>query len=244
MKNFGLLSKVRPTVHNPLCRALLLAVALLALSPHPLRAADPGDGKISLSLKNVPLTQFFREIESLTHYKFFYKSSQVASVPNVSLEAADKSVEEILGSVFAGTNLTFTFNEDQIVIDVRTAPPARPSTVSGTVTGQDGKPIAGVNVVVSGTTRGTSTDAMGRFVLNVANVRGNTLRFSIIGMEPQTAPIDNRAEYRIVLKEGAHSISEVVVTGYQTITKERSTGAYNILDSAALAQSRAQTLIK
>src|SRR5258706_13909668 len=61
---------------------------------------------------------------------------------------------------------------------------AQDHLVSGTVTDQDGKAITGVSVTVKSTQIGTSTDANGRFSLNVTTTKG-VLIFTSIGFATQ-----------------------------------------------------------
>src|SRR5687767_9325888 len=64
-------------------------------------------------------------------------------------------------------------------------------TVSGRVTdGMNGGPLPGVNVVVAGTTTGTTTDPDGRYTLNFTAPRPNlSLSFSYLGYVPETRAI-------------------------------------------------------
>ena len=79
-------------------------------------------------------------------------------------------------------------------------------TVSETVVDEQGVPLLGVNVSVSGTTTGTITDIDGKFTLEVP--AGAQLTFSYIGFISQTLPSSNnlskvrsRSEERRVGKE-------------------------------------------
>ncbi len=83
------------------------------------------------------------------------------------------------------------------------------NTVSGIVT--DGNlPLPGVNVLVKGTTIGTTTDFDGRYTITVPN-NSSQLVYSYIGMENKTI-IANRANINVVLNESANTLDEVVIT--------------------------------
>jgi TonB family protein len=90
------------------------------------------------------------------------------------------------------------------------------NSVFGTVTSEDGQPVAGVNVFFQGTSRGFVTDFNGAYVLQMEE--GNaTLLFSFIGF--QTHEIDvspGGGQYDVVLKADLSQLSEVIVTGYST----------------------------
>src|SRR5689334_23284441 len=83
-------------------------------------------------------------------------------------------------------------------------------TVSGQVT-ENGNPLPGVSILEKGTTRGTTSDAEGKFALAVTSSSA-TLIFSFIGYTTQEAPLNGRTSLDIVMAEDATALSEVVVT--------------------------------
>ena len=71
---------------------------------------------------------------------------------------------------------------------------AQNKVISGTVTGaDDGQPIPGVTVMVTGTTIGVTTDLDGKYTLSVP-VDARTLSFSFVGMVKQEIEIEERTE--------------------------------------------------
>lgn len=98
---------------------------------------------------------------------------------------------------------------------------AQQKEVSGTVKDDDGLPLPGVNITVTGTDQGTQTDFDGHYSIKVE--QGATLKFSFIGYADQTKKIGMQNTVDVVMKEG-ESLGEVMIsTGYQTQTKRRST---------------------
>lgn len=91
---------------------------------------------------------------------------------------------------------------------------AQTRTVKGKVTsGTDNAPIPGVNVVVQGTTRGTTTDAEGLYSIDLGPSE-NMLVFSFIGFQPLTQQVDDRTVLDVTMQEDVTSLNEVVVVGY------------------------------
>jgi TonB-linked SusC/RagA family outer membrane protein len=102
---------------------------------------------------------------------------------------------------------------------------AQNRTITGTVTGKDdGLPIPGVSVRVSGTANGTSTGAGGKFTINVG-ARATALEFSSIGFLPSTEKISDSNVINVQLVTSAKGLSEVVVTGYGTQKRSTTTGS-------------------
>lgn len=110
--------------------------------------------------------------------------------------------------------------------------------MSGTVTDEVGETVVGATVMISGTTRGTVTDADGRYQLNVH--AGDLIKFTFVGMTDVT--VKAQAGKRVVnvqFQSNSTLLDDVVVTGYQTISKERATGAFNIVSKDQLEKPTA-----
>ncbi len=87
-------------------------------------------------------------------------------------------------------------------------------TITGTVSdAQSGNPLPGVNVLVKGTTTGTSTGNDGSFELTVPSLQ-DTLVFSFIGYQSQEVPLNGRSTLEISLQPQAIAGDEVVVTAF------------------------------
>jgi len=98
-------------------------------------------------------------------------------------------------------------------------------TVKGKVTNATtGDPMAGVNIVVKGTTTGSITDANGSYTIPV-NDTNSTLVFSFIGFISQEFPLAGRTVLDVSLSEDVRGLEEVVVIGYGTVKKRDLTGS-------------------
>ena len=101
---------------------------------------------------------------------------------------------------------------------------AQNATVSGMVTGANGEPVIGANVVVEGTTQGASTDVTGHYTLS--NVPSDaTLLISYIGYKPAKVQVAGRTQVDIAMQEDAAQIEGVMVVAYGTAKKESFTGS-------------------
>ena len=110
--------------------------------------------------------------------------------------------------LFAGLNFAF----------------AQTKTISGTVTSaDDGQALPGVTVRVKGTTIGTITDFNGKYSIDVSN-NASTLVFSFVGMKTQEIAIAGKTTINVVMKTGAVSINEVVVTALGIKRSEKTIG--------------------
>ena len=117
---------------------------------------------------------------------------------------------------------------------------AQEVTITGTVTDVNNEPLTGVNVIVKGTTMGAITDVEGNFSLN--GKKGSILVFSYIGMLNSELPYKG-SPMRVVMKDDAKTLEEVVVIGYQTVKKSDLTGAVAVVDTKEMKKSAAGTIV-
>ncbi|WP_055448164.1 SusC/RagA family TonB-linked outer membrane protein [Lacinutrix mariniflava] len=126
-----------------------------------------------------------------------------------------------------------------------------------TITGQvvssiDNMPLPGVNVVVDGTSNGTSTDFDGNF--SITAKKGDVIKFSFIGFLTKPVTVANATNLTVSLEEDANKLDEVVVVGYGSRKKSDITGAvssvtadelnaFPVLDAAQALQGRAAGVV-
>ncbi len=95
-------------------------------------------------------------------------------------------------------------------------------TFKGTVVDESGDPLIGASVKVVGASTGTITDIEGNFVIEVP--AGKTIEISYVGYLPEKLQSVTPGA-RIMLKEDANQLEDVVVVGYGAQKKAHLTGA-------------------
>ncbi|MEX0661314.1 MAG: TonB-dependent receptor [Balneolaceae bacterium] len=109
--------------------------------------------------------------------------------------------------------------------------------VSGNVTdAASGESLPGVNVLVVGTDRGTTTDGQGNFSLTVPS-EDETLRFTYIGYETVEENIDGRAQIAISMSASVISGEELLVVGYSSQQRQDITGSIASVDMESFKKS-------
>lgn len=114
------------------------------------------------------------------------------------------------------------------------------TTITGVVFDDQDTPLIGATVLVKGTQTGAVTDLDGRFSLKAA--KGDVLVVSYIGMLSKEVTVTEQKNYKISLTSNTELLNEVVVTGYQTLSKERSTGAFSKVSTKKLETKRLDNL--
>ncbi len=111
---------------------------------------------------------------------------------------------------------------------------AQDRTISGKVlSSEDDTGLPGVNVLLKGTSTGAITDVDGNYRIVVPST-GGTLVFSFIGFTTIEEEIGSRNTIDITMSPDVAQLSEVVVVGYGSKTKEALTGSINTIDSKQL----------
>jgi len=95
--------------------------------------------------------------------------------------------------------------------------------VSGKVLDENGAPVPGAGVFVKGTTKGTTTDLDGNFVLDVNP--GQTIVVSCLGFSETEVLVDSQEEVIVSLSPDSNLLDELVVVGYGTQKKGNLTTA-------------------
>ncbi len=110
---------------------------------------------------------------------------------------------------------------------------AQSSKSSGTVTDSEtGEALAGVVVRVRDSKNYTITDEQGRWSLPTE--RGSVIIFSMTGMKTVEVPASQASNVKLDID--TYALDEVVVTGFQTLSKERATGSFVKVGSEELSK--------
>ncbi len=110
---------------------------------------------------------------------------------------------------------------------------AQIKNIKGTVTDTSGEPLIGVSIVEKGTSNGTVSDMDGNFTISTNN--SNTLVVTYIGYAQQEVQAAAGKTLKILLKEDAELLDEVVVVGYGTQKKVDLTGSVATVSAKELA---------
>ena len=117
---------------------------------------------------------------------------------------------------------------------------AQSKQISGTVTGPDGKPVAGATVMVDGSHVGTTSNGDGSFTITAPG--NGSLVVSFIGYETQKVAIGGKTRINISLKEDTQAIDDVIVVAFGTAKKDAFTGAAKVIKSDDLIKTQSSNV--
>lgn len=111
-------------------------------------------------------------------------------------------------------------------------PSAAQGILRGTVEATDGELLPGVSILVKGTTRGTTTNAEGKFEINATS--GTVLVFSFVGYRSQEVTVANQTTLNIKMTADEKILDDVVVVGYGQQSRRTLTGSISSVDNNVL----------
>lgn len=114
--------------------------------------------------------------------------------------------------------------------------------VRGIVVDDSNEPLPGATVIVKGTKTATSTDLEGNFELRLPSKGSVTLIVSYVGMKTREITTVTGSRVDIVLETSPDMLEEVIVSGFQTISRERNTGSAIVVGADRLAKVQAPDL--
>jgi TonB-linked SusC/RagA family outer membrane protein len=214
----------RGLLYRPLFHFVKLSAFLLLMVCMQVQANGFAQQKINLQLQKATLKQLLNEVEKQTLYRFVYHTGTLPADKKLDISVRDAELDQVLMQAFKGLPLNYSVKEDNLVVVFSTVKsPTQDKVVKGTVTGPDNKPLAGVSVLATGTSAGTTTDANGNFSLLVPD-KAKTLEFTLVGYLDELVPI-NKPVINVTMRLSATNLGEVVVTGYTSYSRNKSASA-------------------
>jgi len=185
---------------------------------------------VTLNFKDSPLKSVLKEIQKQTGYTFVYNDNLIQSSDPVSVKVKDTSLKGTLNEILTKMNIDYEIVGKQIILSPKKSvaqPQEKYRLLSGKVTDDEGNPLVGVTVFIPGTPFGTITEQDGLYSLTVDNNPEYVVRYSFIGMDTKDVKLGTQSKINLTLLLSSLNIENVIVTGYQTISKERVTGAFS-----------------
>lgn len=193
--------------------------------------------QIKMHFTDVPLTTILEAITNQTGYRFVYSDALkvINGKKTFSINAANQPLKEVLKKLFDGKGIAYTIEGKQIVLapdsivvkDADKSQQTHSGKISGFIKDDTGEPLPGVTIQNKMTGKLTASEFDGKYFIEAKE--GDIISFASIGMADNQVVVGKGNNFNIVMKPSAIALSDVVVTGYQTISKERSAGSYAVI---------------
>ena len=209
---------------------------------------------IDVAYNNTSLDQVLADIENKTGFSFTYNHGVVSEEDKINIEAKNQSLGNILSTLSSKNHLMFKRIDGNIHIrkksgrlkkieEIFTAENGRQLKVTGTVTSEeDGEPLPGVSILLSGTSTGTTTNLDGYYSINVP--ADAILQFSYIGYITQEVEVGNRSVIDLKLSADLEQLEEVVVIGYGSQRKSDLTGSVAVVETDEIQKMAVNDITK
>jgi len=192
---------------------------------------------ISLSVRNVSMEEALRQVREKSGFRILYNARTLEGCKPVTVNLKNATLESVLQAVFKGQPITYTISKGSIIIrrteDVESPTPhilqneVQLIPIHGSVTNEQGEPLAGVNITIENTAIRFATDNQGNFSIPIVPGSG-VMIISHIGYQVDTVAIMGQSNFAIKLRLFSEKLNDVIVsTGYQQLSKERATGSFS-----------------
>ncbi|MDE7073797.1 MAG: SusC/RagA family TonB-linked outer membrane protein [Odoribacter sp.] len=196
-------------------------------------AAYSQNDRVSLTLKAGNLSDALIRIKDMTGVQIIYNEDLLENLTCRKLTLNQVTAAEAIGEILKDSGFYCEKIDEVFVIKPAPQPQqqvAQPARLAGKVTDDKGQPLPGVTVMIKGTGMGTATDMNGSYSMNLpGNGKNIVLVYSFVGMEVKEVAYTGQAEINVVLEPAVEEMDEVVCTGYQTLNKVNTTGAFTTI---------------
>lgn len=199
---------------------------------------------LTISLRDLPLSEAIKQIEDQSKCTFFYDASLIDVKQKVSLNVKSVSLSDALTQLLAASNIRFEIKGSQIILYPKKAnqpSTKKPKKITGRVIDENNEPLIGVTLYVKGSKNGTITDINGNFSIQADN--NDVITISYVGYNPKEYAVSLLGEgSQIVLDQSSQQMKEVMVVAYGTQKRASVVGAITTIEPAKLNISTSRSL--
>lgn len=190
--------------------------------------------------ENAPLNKVMSQISAKTSYQFLFDADLVKKARSISLKVASNDIKVIMDAIVKGQDFSYEIsNNKTIILTSLKKTVAEEYAIHGMVTDSLGTSLPGASVRIKNTRISTTTDANGHFTHNM-NAANHTLEVNYIGYLTTERSFEKSASTGIVtiqVMPNSSLLNEVVVNGFQSISRERQTASATIIDVKKLNEN-------
>lgn len=231
---------------------VLMTIAFVQVSAHTFGQ------RVTLSQRNASLETVVKQLREQTGYDFLLDGNILREVKNINVQVQNVSLEKAIQAIVKGRDLQYSIEGRSVVLTKQTISSSERSkddqlisqqnVISGVVLDDKGAPLVGATVKIKGKQVVMLTSDDGTFILRGV-ISGDVVSTTYLGFEVHEITITDaqlRRNNNLVIKltPVSNDLDEVTVvnTGYQSISGERVTGSYDVIDSKTIQRRHAPDL--
>jgi len=156
--------------------------------------------RINLNQNKAQLKNILIEISRQSGYTFIYDENDLKNIKPITINANNKTITTLLDELLSEESLGYQIKGRSIAIERKTIAQAvikntddriQKRTITGRVTNENGQALPGINILIKGSTVGTSTNAKGEFSLLVPEAN-SLLVISSVGYATAEIPTQGK----------------------------------------------------
>nr|WP_236590161.1 SusC/RagA family TonB-linked outer membrane protein [Sphingobacterium multivorum] len=211
--------------------SLVAGIALMSMiDPYELHAQQ-----VELNFKNANVKEVITSLSDHYGYEFVFDGNLLKAARPISVNLKLSSIEDALSILFKDQPFSYRLENKRIILYRKTVS-TNSQLVRGKVIDSLGNPIAGVSIHNLQDNSQAMSSGDGDFELNVTSpeiqlsFRHVSFNEKVMRFSPEqvTRPV------RVMLSTKESMLNEIMITGYQRISKERSPGAYSMINNDQL----------
>lgn len=212
--------------------SVVAGIALMSMiDPYELQAQQ-----VQLNFKNADVKEVITSLSDHYGYEFVFDGNLLKSARPISVNLKRSSVADALSILFKDQPFSYRLENKRIIL-YRKVASTNSQPVRGKVIDSLGNTIPGVSIHNLQDNSQTMSSGDGDFELSVANPADIQLSFSHVSFQEKVmrfSPDQIARPVRVMLSAKESMLNEIMITGYQRISKERSPGAYTTVTNDQL----------
>lgn len=209
--------------------------------------------QISLNVTNVPLETILDMVKAQSGHQVLYNSETIKNIKSGAVQLQNAPIADAMKEILKDLPLTYEIKSGTILIKPQPGKTASSALsldhqhihqdrIQGRVLDEQGQPLVGVSVRVTGTNIATLTNTNGEFILENLPEEA-LLQLSSVGFEPVRISTKD-LQGPIVMVAAITQLDDVVVTGYNTQARRSITGSVASVKGADIENMSVQSFDK
>lgn len=204
---------------------------------------------ITVTFDNEPLASALRTVQQKSDYKVSFVVDDVKAY-TVTATIKNTTAPDAVRMILDGKPFTYSVSGKFITVKSTAGKTSgagakaqdggiRPLT--GRIIDEAGEPMIGASVTVPGSPYGAVTDSEGRFEFYIPT-ECQEVMVSYVGMNSEKVKVGSKKKVLVTMTENQLLMDDVVVTGYQTLSRERATGSFTKVTAEDLSSKHMSSL--
>jgi len=199
----------------------------------------PALAQITFSKKHVTITDLRKVLERQAGYTIFNTNSISSQLKPVNIHVVNATLEQLLDEFFRYQSCTYTIIDKIVTVIPRgrqSITGKRVANIKGRILNEQNEPIPGATITIKGSRQQTSTNENGEFKLNGVDEIELNIIVTSVNYEPEEVNWQGEPELNVRLKQHVSELNkvQVVSTGYQKISKDKTPGSFVKIDNELL----------